>query len=189
MDFEAEDTATYKVVVNHEEQYAIWPEYKEISAGWRYADKAGGKDDCLAYIKEVWVDMRPLSLRQRMAETATSAPTRQQLDRAEPLGLVDRLCEGTHAVEIDLRPERTARLFREALARDYVSIKFTETRGGAEFGIKLNKGACDFTNADFDNSLGTAHLEGGLSIDYVPVRCVVDIDLQSLQGSGCLIRS
>jgi hypothetical protein len=70
-----------------------------------------------------------------------------------------------------------------------VAVKFTATNGGSEFGIKLDKGACDLSNADFDNGTGTAHLEGGLSVDFVPVRCVIDIDLQSLAGNGCLIRA
>lgn len=61
-----EDTTTYRVVVNHEEQYSIWPDGREIPAGWREAGKSGPKADCLAYIKEVWTDMRPLSLRKQM---------------------------------------------------------------------------------------------------------------------------
>jgi MbtH protein len=62
-----QDTTVYRVVVNHEEQYSIWPEWKDIPAGWRATGPTGKKDECLAYIKEVWTDMRPLSLRQRMA--------------------------------------------------------------------------------------------------------------------------
>jgi MbtH protein len=65
---EAEDTTLYKVVLNHEEQYSIWPSDLEIPQGWREAGKSGPKDECLAYISEVWTDMRPLSLRQKMAE-------------------------------------------------------------------------------------------------------------------------
>ncbi len=64
-----EDNTIYTVVVNHEEQYSIWPEYKEIPKGWRAVGKTGKKAECLAYIKEVWTDMRPLSLRQKMVET------------------------------------------------------------------------------------------------------------------------
>jgi MbtH protein len=56
---------TYTVVVNQEEQYSIWPSYKEIPVGWRAAGKEGTKDECLAYIAEVWTDMRPLSLRKQ----------------------------------------------------------------------------------------------------------------------------
>jgi MbtH protein len=65
---EQEDTTVYKVVVNHEEQYSIWPADRENPLGWRDAGKSGLKEECLAYIKEVWTDMRPLSLRKKMEE-------------------------------------------------------------------------------------------------------------------------
>ena len=67
---EKEDNAIYKVVVNHEEQYSIWPAERENPLGWKDADKSGSKAECLAYIKEVWTDMRPLSLRKKMEEAA-----------------------------------------------------------------------------------------------------------------------
>lgn|SRR5262245_24956596 len=57
-----EDTAVYKVVLNHEEQYSIWPEYKENPLGWKEVGKVGLEAECLAYIKEAWTDMRPLSV-------------------------------------------------------------------------------------------------------------------------------
>jgi MbtH protein len=66
MSDEREDTTVYEVVVNHEEQYSIWPASRELPLGWTAAGKQGSKQDCLDYIKEVWTDMRPLSLRQRM---------------------------------------------------------------------------------------------------------------------------
>jgi MbtH protein len=65
---ESEDKTIYKVVVNHEEQYSIWPADRENALGWNDAGKSGTKDECLAYIKEVWTDMRPLSLRKQMEE-------------------------------------------------------------------------------------------------------------------------
>ncbi len=65
---ETEDQTTYKVVMNHEEQYSIWPEGRENALGWRDVGKSGLKADCLAFIKEVWTDMRPLSLRKKMEE-------------------------------------------------------------------------------------------------------------------------
>lgn len=67
---DSEDTTIYKVVVNHEEQYSIWPDYKELPLGWRAAGKSGLKKECLDHIKEVWTDMRPLSLRKKMDEAA-----------------------------------------------------------------------------------------------------------------------
>lgn len=66
MDNETEDKTIYSVVVNHEEQYSIWPSYKTIPKGWNAVGRSGTKEECLAYIKEVWTDMRPLSLRKSM---------------------------------------------------------------------------------------------------------------------------
>jgi MbtH protein len=65
---ETEDQTTYKVVVNHEEQYSIWPADRENALGWSDAGKSGPKAECLAHIKEVWTDMRPLSLRRKMEQ-------------------------------------------------------------------------------------------------------------------------
>ena len=50
---EKEDTTIYKVVVNHEEQYSIWPSDRENPLGWRDAGKTGLKAECLAFVKEV----------------------------------------------------------------------------------------------------------------------------------------
>jgi len=65
MAFDREDTV-FKVVVNHEEQYSIWPDYKTVPKGWREVGKSGLKQECLEYIEQVWTDMRPLSLRRHM---------------------------------------------------------------------------------------------------------------------------
>ncbi|MFD0279212.1 MbtH family protein [Kitasatospora sp. NPDC127111] len=68
-----EDTTVYQVVVNHEEQYSIWPADRELPAGWRAEGPRGEKAQCLAHIDEVWTDMRPLSLRLAMAEQEAEA--------------------------------------------------------------------------------------------------------------------
>ena len=60
---DTEDTRIYKVVVNHEEQYSIWFADRENPFGWRDVGKSGLRSECLEYIKEVWADMKPLSLR------------------------------------------------------------------------------------------------------------------------------
>lgn len=67
-----DDDTNFEVVINGEEQYSIWPDYKAVPAGWRLAGKSGKKADCLAWIDEVWTDMRPLSLRQAMAADAAA---------------------------------------------------------------------------------------------------------------------
>jgi MbtH protein len=61
---EQEDTTIYKVVVNHKEQYSIWPADREIPTGWKGVGKEGLKQECLDYIEEVWTDMRPLNLEE-----------------------------------------------------------------------------------------------------------------------------
>ena len=66
---ETEDNTIYKVVVNHEEQYSIWPADRENALGWSEVGKSGLKAECLAYINEIWTDMRPLSLRRKMEES------------------------------------------------------------------------------------------------------------------------
>jgi MbtH protein len=62
------DNTVYKVVVNHEEQYSIWPAHRANPLGWNDTGKSGTKAECLDHIKVVWTDMRPLSLRRRMEQ-------------------------------------------------------------------------------------------------------------------------
>jgi len=190
-DSDKEDTTIYKVVMNHEEQYSIWPDYKDIPRGWTHVSKTGPKTECLAYIKEVWTDMRPLSLRKKMEEFAKNPPSPPPLpdpNAPRQKSLVDRLCEGDHPVEVGLRPERTPKLFKEAIDRNYVHIKFTQTKGGTELGIRLDRNSSDFSAADFANGKGAVHVEGNLTLDYVKVKCVADIDLSTLEGKGHLVK-
>lgn len=65
---EEDDQTIYAVVINHEEQYSIWPADRELPLGWNKVGKEGTKQECLDYIEEVWTDMRPLSLRKKMEE-------------------------------------------------------------------------------------------------------------------------
>lgn len=60
----------YKVVVNHEEQYSIWPAGKANPPGWKDIGKTGLKSDCLTHIKQVWTDMTPLSARNSLGKDA-----------------------------------------------------------------------------------------------------------------------
>ncbi|RYD48593.1 MAG: MbtH family protein [Sphingomonadales bacterium] len=64
-----EDETVYTAVMNHEEQYSIWPADRDIPAGWEAVGTPGSKAQVLAYIERVWTDMRPLSLRKQMGET------------------------------------------------------------------------------------------------------------------------
>ena len=71
----SDDKTIYKVVSNHEDQYSIWPAHRENALGWRDIGKQGSKAECLAYIQEVWTDMRPLSLRKRMGQAGEKPPS------------------------------------------------------------------------------------------------------------------
>lgn len=62
----SDEPMQYRVVVNQEEQYSIWPAERENPLGWQDAGFSGSKEACLRYIQEVWLDMRPLSLRQEL---------------------------------------------------------------------------------------------------------------------------
>ncbi|MFK0222124.1 MbtH family protein [Streptomyces vinaceus] len=61
------DESGYRVVRNDEEQYSIWRAGRELPAGWQAEGTQGTRQECLDRIAEVWTDMRPLSLRRRMA--------------------------------------------------------------------------------------------------------------------------
>jgi MbtH protein len=67
--FDNPDTV-FLVVSNDEEQYSIWPKGRPLPAGWKAAEVEGSKEDCLRHIDQVWTDVRPLSLRRRMALAA-----------------------------------------------------------------------------------------------------------------------
>jgi hypothetical protein len=68
-----------------------------------------------------------------------------------------------------------------------VFIKFTETRGGTDLGIRVDRAASDLSAADFEKSSGTVHVEGTLFLNDDPVRCIADIDLATLNGTGRLV--
>jgi hypothetical protein len=98
--------------------------------------------------------------------------------------LVQRLAEGDHPV-VASRSESVEEL-QNSIDRGYVLVKFTDTRGGTELGLRLDEAATDLSAADFEASKGSVHLVGNLTLNYVKVRCVADIDLATLEGKGHL---
>jgi len=88
-----EDTTVYVVVINYEEQYSIWPKRKDIPTGWRAVGKEGLKPECLQYIDEVWTDMRPLSLRKRMAEQAEAQAQARHMGARESQARIAKQAE------------------------------------------------------------------------------------------------
>src|SRR4051812_42834426 len=135
---EENDSTIYKVVVNDQEQYSLWPADGENPLGWRDAGKSGPKAECLAYIEAVWTDMRPLSLRRHMEEMAQQPapplPPPSAQDETAEAPLVERLAQGSHPIIASRYPDKSVRALKESIDRGYVHIKFTETRGGTELG-------------------------------------------------------
>lgn len=74
------DRTDFTVVVNHEEQYSIWPAYKPLPKGWRDVGVIGSQDECLRHISEVWKDMRPLSVRNPGADETNRSEGKQSSD-------------------------------------------------------------------------------------------------------------
>ena len=100
--------------------------------------------------------------------------------------LVQQLSRGEHPVIVSLRPTASAQALKECVDRGFVLVKFTGTRGGTELGVKLDLQASDVSGADFATAAGAVKLVGSLTLDYVDVQCVADIDLQTLAGTGHL---
>jgi hypothetical protein len=98
--------------------------------------------------------------------------------------LVQRLSGGDHPV-ITRRAESVKEL-KQSIDRSYVLVTFTDTRGGTELGVRLDDALTDLSGADFEQGVGSVHLAGNLTLNYVKVRCVADVDLATLQGKGHL---
>jgi len=101
--------------------------------------------------------------------------------------LVSRLSEGEHAVEVTIRPKRTATALKECLDRGYVHIRFPNTRGGTELGVRVDKTETETGAADFTSGTGRIRIVGGLTLNYVKVKCIADVDLQTMEGKGHLV--
>ncbi|HEU5380644.1 MAG TPA: hypothetical protein VFV38_34910 [Ktedonobacteraceae bacterium] len=101
--------------------------------------------------------------------------------------LVQRLSQGAHPVVVG-GPKATREEFRTRLQeRGYVFIKFTETQGETDLGMRVDVAATDLSQADFSGGKGIAHIEGTLMLNYVNIRCVAEIRLETLSGTGHLI--
>jgi hypothetical protein len=98
--------------------------------------------------------------------------------------LVQRLAQGEHPIVVGRYT--TAAELKQAIDRGYVLIKFTDTQGGTELGLRLDQDRCDLTRADFAQSAGVVHLVGTLTLNYVKVRSSAEINLATLDGTGHL---
>jgi len=98
--------------------------------------------------------------------------------------LVQRLAEGDHPVVT--QRYKTAEELKQAIDRGYVLVKFTDTQGGTELGSRLDQALTNLSGADFGQAAGIAHLVGTLTLNYVKVRCVADLEVATLEGKGHL---
>jgi hypothetical protein len=100
--------------------------------------------------------------------------------------LVQRLSQGSHPVEVSLRPDRTCQAFKDAIDRGCVHLRFTQTRGGTELSVPVDRQRSDFDTGDFASGTGQVRVSGELTLDFVRVRCLADISLSSLDGNAHL---
>ncbi len=101
--------------------------------------------------------------------------------------LVTNLSQGNHPVILGGPSPDASALQQRIEEIGYVFIKFTDTRGGTDLGIRVDKTATNLSGADFSVPQGSVHIEGTLTLDYVPVRCIANIDLATGQGTGYLV--
>jgi len=97
--------------------------------------------------------------------------------------LIQHLSVGNHPVVFSRGA--STEVLKQSIDRGFVLVKFTDTQGGTELGMKLDD-QTQLGEADFNQAKGIAHLSGSLVLNYVKVRCLVDIDLATLRGQGHL---
>ncbi|HLF24974.1 MAG TPA: MbtH domain protein [Anaerolineae bacterium] len=98
--------------------------------------------------------------------------------------LVRRLSQGDHPIVVERYT--SAEELKQAIDRGYVLVKFTDTQGGTELGVRLDQASTNLSGADFSASTGAVHLVGNLMLNYVKVRSVADVALATLAGQGHL---
>ena len=100
--------------------------------------------------------------------------------------LVQKLTVKNNSVEANLLPEKTVAALKECIDRGYVYIKFTNTKGGTQLGVRLERGASNLSQAGFERQTGKVHLVGDLTLNYMKVRWIADINLETLEATGYL---
>ncbi len=181
---------TYAVVVNGEEQYSIWPTFKKTPPGWKEVGVQGSKEHCLDHIGKIWKDMRPLSLRKKMAEREQTWQEKKATALASPpepylSPTVRFLSKGIHPVSL-IKVHKTPENVKEALIRNHIHITFTDTQGETTLSLPLDPQSTHFDLTKFDQPQKKLILAGNLILDFVKVRCTAEIDPVSLEGTGSL---
>ena len=101
--------------------------------------------------------------------------------------LVQRLAAGKHPITLG-GPRRSKEELQKRIEDiGYVFVKFTDTQGGTDLGVRVYRQATDLSHANFQQYTGVAHIEGTLTLNEVNVRCVADLELETLNGTGYLV--
>jgi uncharacterized protein YbdZ (MbtH family) len=166
----------WRVVVNSEEQYSIWPADREPPSGWQPDGVEGTRDACLDHIATVWTDMRPKGLREWMEAHADMPPAPPESELGPPLLEVLSHTQPTRAV---VTPADSVEAFRAALSRGVIHLSFPNTRGGTVLRIAVDSYR--------DDSQGF-QIEGHLVLDGQRASCRVQLD-HELSGTGRLVLS
>ena len=183
-----EDVGQFKVVVNDEEQYSISPNTMKNPPGWRDAGKIGSKAECREYVKTVWADMRPPSLRRHV--TDGSGPSGRYEGDGPRTGRADARrasVSGRARCRSRTAPGEDRPVVQRGDRPRFRAHSLYADARRPELGFQLDHEASNFDTADFDNGIGIVHVEGLLTLDSVKVRCVADIDLRRLSGQGRLV--
>jgi uncharacterized protein YbdZ (MbtH family) len=190
---DSENSTVYKVVANDNEQYSIWPTHRSTPSGWHDVGAVGSKEFCLAFVTKIWTDMLFYSLKNRinemacgLTELAILAEMSNDSRDADDQGLLERFSKPDQPVEVILEADKTAHALMTCIGNGYMHMKFIDARGEVELGVILDREAVEIHTADFENQKGVVHLEGGLIINCQRIRCIADINLETLTGRGYL---
>jgi uncharacterized protein YbdZ (MbtH family) len=188
-----DENGEFIVLVNDEGQYSLWPTFRDVPDGWSTVGPRGARALCLEYIESNWRDMRPRSLVEQMEADAARLSSEPALSQTETdpeppqPHLVDRLATPS-PVTVTVRPAATAAGLQKCIERGYVHIRFTDTRGGTELGVAVDRDRSDLASGDFSLGKGTIRIVGTLTLDLVPAVCIAEVELSTLQGIGTLTR-
>ncbi len=185
---ETDAIGRYKVVINHEEQYSIWPEDRDNPLGWTDVGVNGSKSECLDHIDKVWTDMRPLSLRKWLAENPIDASTTVEDPAPAHRDLVEFLAADEHPVALVLRGVSESERFTSILEREYLQIRFPTTEGGTELTMLVDRTLSELSALERElTDDAQIRLVGRLELDYRAVECRANIRLATLEGTGRLV--
>lgn len=59
--------ADYTVLRNARRQHSLWPTAIAVPDGWTVVHGPGSRADCLAYVLQHWVDLRPSDVAEFVA--------------------------------------------------------------------------------------------------------------------------